>query len=41
MAYICTDGSKVKTNVSKKRFLKEEQIEKLDSIIDTVIEDIK
>ncbi len=39
---ICTDGSKVKANASKKRFLKKEQVERLDSIIDAMIEeDIK
>lgn len=39
---ICTDGSKIKANASKKRFLKEEQVERLDSIIDAMIEeDIK
>ena len=42
LSLICTDGSKIKANASKKRFLKEEQIEKLDSIIDAMIEeDIK
>jgi len=36
---ICTDGSKIKANASKKKFLKEDQ---LDSIIDEMIEeDIK
>jgi len=39
---ICTDGSKIKANASKKRFLKEEQVERLDSIIASMIEeDIK
>ena len=39
---ICIDGTKIKANASKKRFLEEEQIEKLDSIIDAMIkEDIK
>ena len=42
LSLICTDGSKIKANASKKRFLKEEQVEKLDSIIDAMIEeDIK
>ena len=42
LSLICTDGSKVKANASKKRLLKEEQIERLDSIIDAMIEeDIK
>ena len=42
LSLICTDGSKVKANASKKTFLKEEQINKLDSIIDAMIkEDIK
>ena len=39
---ICTDGSKIKANASKKKFLKEDQVNKLDSIIDQMIEeDIK
>jgi len=39
---ICTDGSKIKANSSKKMCLKKEQIERLDSIIDKMIEeDIK
>jgi len=42
LSLICTDGSKIKANASKKRFLKEEQIERLDSIINVMIEeDIK
>src|SRR3989338_6215735 len=39
---ICTDGSKIKANTSKKAFLKKEQLSKLDSIIDKMIkEDIE
>jgi transposase len=39
---ICIDGSKIKANASKKSFLKKEQLEQLDSIIDKMIEeDIK
>jgi len=39
---ICIDGSKIKANSSKKMCLKKEQLEKLDSIIDKMIEeDIK
>ena len=39
---ICTDGSKVKANASKKKFLKEEQVDRLDSIIEAMMEeDIK
>ena len=39
---ICIDGSKIKANSSKKMCLKKEQIERLDSIIDKMIEeDIK
>ncbi|MDP3027290.1 MAG: IS1182 family transposase [Nanoarchaeota archaeon] len=39
---ICTDGSKIKANSSKKMCLKKDQIERLDSIIDKMIEeDIK
>ena len=39
---ICIDGSKIKANSSKKMCLKKEQVEKLDSIIDKMIEeDIK
>jgi len=42
LSLICTDGSKIKANASKKKFLKEEQLEKLDSIIEAMIEeDIK
>ena len=42
LSLICTDGSKIKANASKKKFLKEEQVERLDSIIDSMIEeDIK
>ncbi len=36
---ICTDGSKIKANSSKKMCLKKEQIERLDSIIDKMIEE--
>lgn len=39
---ICTDGTKIKANASSKRFLDAEQIDRLDSIIDSMIEeDIK
>ncbi len=39
---ICTDGSKIKANASKKAFLKKEQLKQLDSIIDKMIkEDIE
>lgn len=39
---ICTDGSKVKANASKKKFFTKEQFERLDSIIERMIEeDIK
>jgi len=39
---ICTDGSKIKANASKKSFLKKEQLNQLDSIIDKMIkEDIE
>ena len=39
---ICTDGSKIKANASKKSFLKKEQLSQLDSIIDKMIkEDIE
>ncbi len=39
---ICTDGSKIKANASKKSFVKKEQLEQLDSIIDKMIkEDIE
>ena len=39
---ICTDGSKIKANASKKTFLKKEQLSQLDSIIDKMIkEDIE
>jgi len=39
---ICTDGSKIKANASKKAFLKKEQLSQLDSIIDKMIkEDIE
>jgi len=42
LSLICTDGSKIKANASKKRFLKEEQVDRLDSIISAMIEeDIK
>ena len=36
---ICTDGSKIKANSSKKMCLKNEQIERLDLIIDKMIEE--
>ena len=36
---ICTDGSKIKANASKKSFLKKEQLSQLDSIIDKMIEE--
>lgn len=36
---ICIDGSKIKANSSKRMCLTKEQIEKLDSIIDKMIED--
>jgi len=36
---ICIDGSKIKANSSKKMCLTKEQIEKLDSIIDKMIEE--
>ena len=36
---ICTDGSKIKANASKKSFLKREQLSQLDSIIDKMIEE--
>src|SRR3989338_1864939 len=36
---ICIDGSKIKANSSKKMFLTKEQIERLDSIIDKMIEE--
>ena len=39
LSLICTDGSKIKANASKKSFLKEEQIDKLDSIISAMIEE--
>ena len=39
---ICTDGTKIKANASKKAFLKKEQLGQLDSIIDKMIkEDIE
>ena len=39
---ICVDGSKIKANASKKSFLKKEQLNQLDSIIDKMIkEDIE
>jgi len=39
---ICIDGSKIKANASKKTYLKKEQLEQLDSIINKMIEeDIK
>ena len=42
LSLICTDGSTIKANANKKKCLKREQIEKLDSIIDKMIEeDIK
>jgi len=36
---ICTDGSKIKANSSKKMCLKKEQIERLDAIIDKMMEE--
>jgi len=36
---ICTDGSKIKANASKKAFLKKEQLSQLDLIIDKMIEE--
>ncbi|MCR4313392.1 MAG: IS1182 family transposase, partial [Candidatus Roizmanbacteria bacterium] len=36
---ICTDGSKIKANSSKKMCLKKEQIERLDLIIDKMMEE--
>jgi len=36
---ICTDGSKIKANSSKKMCLNKEQIERLDAIIDKMIEE--
>ena len=36
---ICTDGSKIKANASKKMYLTKEQIGKLDSIIDRIVEE--
>jgi len=36
---ICIDGSKIKANASKKTYLKKEQLEQVDSIIDKMIED--
>jgi transposase len=42
LSLICTDGSKIKANASKKRCIKKEQIDQLSSIIDKMIEeDIK
>ena len=42
LSLICTDGSKIKANSSKKMCIKREQVEQLDSIIDKMIEeDIK
>src|SRR3989344_3456770 len=39
---ICTDGSTIKANAGKKAFLKQEQLNELDSIIDKMIkEDIE
>ncbi len=39
---ICTDGSKIKANASKKMCLTKDQVDRLDSIIDKMIEeDIK
>src|SRR3989339_1602765 len=34
LSLICTDGSKIEANSSRKKFLKKEQLEQLDSIID-------
>jgi len=39
LSLICTDGSKIKANASKKMFLTKEQLGKLDSIIDKMIEE--
>ncbi|MCX6748681.1 MAG: transposase, partial [Candidatus Pacearchaeota archaeon] len=36
---ICIDGSKIKANASKKKCIKREQIDQLDSIIDDMIEE--
>lgn len=36
---LCTDGSKIKANSSKKMSLTKEQLEKLDSIVDKMIEE--
>ena len=42
LSLICIDGSKIKANASKKKCIKKEQIDQLDSIIDEMIEeDIK
>ena len=39
LSLICIDGSKMKANASKKKCLKREQVEQLDSIIDKMIEE--
>lgn len=36
---ICTDGSKIKANSSKKKYVTKEQLEKLNSVIDKMIEE--
>src|SRR3989344_4442451 len=36
---ICVDGSKIKANASKKAFLKKEQLNQFDSIIDKMVEE--
>lgn len=42
LSLICVDGTKIKASASKKKCIKKEQIEQLDSIIDKMIEeDIK
>jgi transposase len=38
LSLICTDGSKIKANASRKKFLKRDQLTQLDSIIDKMIE---
>ena len=39
LSLICIDGSKIKANASKKKCIKKEQIDQLDSIIDDMIEE--
>ncbi len=42
LSLICTDGTTIKANANKKKCLKREQIERLDSIINKMVEeDIK